>query len=70
MNAAERFVDGRGAIPIREVGEFLARRSSWIYAAIGRGDLRQITPGRVTADSVIDFYAKHELTGNDKGDKP
>ena len=60
MNQAEKFVDGRGAIPIREVGEFLSRGHSYVYVLIGKGELRQITPGHVTADSLIEFYARFE----------
>ena len=58
MNAAERFVADRGAIPIREVGEFLSRGHSYVYTLIGRGELRQITAGHVTADSLIEFYTR------------
>lgn len=62
LNAAEKFAAGRGAIPIREVGEFLGRGHSHVYRLIGRGDLRQITPGRITADSLIEFYSRFEPT--------
>jgi hypothetical protein len=60
MNAAEKFVGDRGAIPIRELGAWCGRGHSFIYCAIGRRELRKFGPGKVTADSVIAYYAKHE----------
>jgi hypothetical protein len=60
MNAAARFVAGRGAIPIREAAEFFSRGNTYIYQLIGRGDLRQLTAGHVTADSLVEFYSKFE----------
>ena len=60
MNAAHRFVADRGAIPIRELGTWCRRGHSFIYRAIGRGELRMFGPGRVTADSVIAWYGRYE----------
>lgn len=60
MNAAERFVMGRGAVSVRELGLWLGRGHSYVYALIARGELRMFGPGRVTADSVIEFYTRHE----------
>jgi hypothetical protein len=63
MNAARAFVAGRGAIPVSgpgSVSEWLGRGHSYVYTLIGRGELRQIGPGRVTADSLIEFYERHD----------
>ena len=62
MNAAQRFVADRGALPVREVAEWLSRGHSYVYQLIGNGDLRQIGPGRVTADSLVEFYGRYEKT--------
>jgi hypothetical protein len=60
VNAAESFAIGRGALTVREVSDFLRRGHSYVYRLIGRGDLRMLGPGRITADSLIEFYARHE----------
>jgi hypothetical protein len=56
MSAVHSFVAGRGAIPIREVAAWIDRGHSYVYALVGRGQLRMFGPGKVTADSVIEFY--------------
>lgn len=60
MNAAERFVGDRLAVSIRELGAALGRGHSFVYAAIARGELRKAGPGRVTSDSVLEFYRRFE----------
>lgn len=64
MNAAERLVAGRLAVTIRELGLWLGRGHDFVYRAIGRGELQMFGRGRVTADSVLRFYAKHDQGGD------
>lgn len=56
MNAAEAFVAGRGSVGIAEFAEWFGRKKSWAYLAVARGELRKAGPGRITADSVVEFY--------------
>jgi hypothetical protein len=70
MNAAERFVEGRGAVPIQDLAKWCGRSASFVYRAIGRGELRIFTPGRVTADSVVDWYRRYEGTPDAVRDEP
>ena len=60
VRAAEKFVAGRGAVPIQEVGHFLRRGHSDVYALVGRGELRLVGPDRVAADSLVEFHAKSD----------
>jgi hypothetical protein len=60
VNAAHRFVADRGAIPIQELAAWVDRSARYVYCAIGRGDLRMFGPGKVTADSVLSWYASFD----------
>ena len=63
MNAAERFVWGRGSVGIEEFAHWWGRAKSWAYLVVARGELRKAGPGRITSDSVVEFYAKHNGGG-------
>jgi hypothetical protein len=63
MSAVEKLVAGRGAIPISELAAWCGRTRSYVYRAIGRGHLRMFGTGRVTADSVIAWYASFNEGG-------
>lgn len=63
MSAVHAFVAGRGAISIRELAAWLDRGHSYVYALVGRGQLRMFGPGKVTADSVVEFYHSFEGGG-------
>lgn len=56
----EKLIAGRVAVPIREVGEWVGRGHSFVYLAIGRGELVKVGQGRVSADSVARWYEKAE----------
>lgn len=57
----EKLIAGRIAVPVKEVGALLGRGHSYVYREIGRGTgLRMFGPGKVTADSLAQWYAKVE----------
>jgi hypothetical protein len=56
----EKLIAGRIAVPVKEVGTLLGRGHSYVYREIGRGALVQVGPGKVSADSLAQWYARFE----------
>jgi hypothetical protein len=59
----EKLIAGRIAVGVKEVGALLGRGHSYVYSAIGRGELVKVGPGKVSADSLARWYAKAEKAG-------
>jgi hypothetical protein len=56
----EKLIAGRIAVSVKEVGALLGRGQSYVYQEIGRGALVKVGPGRISADSLAQWYAKVE----------
>lgn len=65
MNAAEAFVAGRGAVRITELAKWADRSVRHLYEQIGRGTLRMFGPGKVTSDSIVEWYGTFQGGGAD-----
>lgn len=60
MSRLERLIGDRVAVPIVEVEKWIGRGHSYVYRAIGRGDLRKFDAGQITAASLIEWCARIE----------